>query len=540
MQAMKMKLILAALLAMFLGEAQAQVMQTGGGVTPQHLAMWAANNVIQDAAGAARTAQGLQPLELGLLAPPNTSGNPFPATASGTGPNGEIACLYDSPLGQAGHYMCFTPNIGGGVASIDIGPTGGGTNGSLQFLINGTKIAFPGPGNGTVVGPGTTTAGNVACWNNTLGTILADCGPGGTLAPLVPTQSLADNSTQSVNSAWVKGQGYLTTAAASVAPQGRLSLQSNNATPGNLGSGLTTIYYVGYVGNLVPVWNGSTNVLLTIGGGGNISDVVPATGAGIILPNNVVDVFAVNVSGTLTLCHATNGAGGGWASDSGGTNISRGSGYSAISRTPSGFYTNVNSLSNCFNGATNLGSIAANQATYLGTAYTTGSNTFTWNISTAASGGCLGTSAVTLGIWNYYNRLSYNLQCFDSGISYTYVSSVIRQARASSGNQIIYVKGVAEEQESVYLNGRVFVTGTSANTGMGLGVTATAFGTLSPTCVVPGGLVGGTNFCSGTVVNQLYSATGLTTIYRLEQGDGINPNTFDQNTNDSLGVIVKG
>lgn len=519
------------------GVAKAQVMQSGA-ITPQHLTMWAANNVALDAGGAARLAQGLQPFEIGIVAPPNGSGNPFPATASGGGPNGEIACLYDAPLGQAGHYLCFSPNLGSNTASIDFGSIGGGTVGSLQFIVNGTKIAIPGPGNGTVVGPISSTTGNVACWNNTVGSILADCGPGGLVTPLVPTQLTADNSTKAASTAFVKNQGYLTTSVVSFAPQGRLSLQS--AVPihnYNLGAGLSTIYYVDYAGALVPVWNGASNVLLTIGGG-NISDAVPNSGAGVINANQVVDVFGVSVSGVLTLCHATNGSGGGWASDAGGgSNTSRGTGYTALTRAVTGYLNNTNSIANCYNGATNLGPILANQATYLGTVYTTGAGTFTWNVTGINTGGCSGTAAIVLGIWNYYNRVELNVACVDSGANYTYTSSVVRQARGSVGNQIQYVKGVIEDADSSYLTNRSIANGTNAATVVGIGFTSTTFVGPDLPCTTPTGL----NVSIQCGVTPLLTQTplGLTTVYSLEQGDGTNANIFDSGNVNTIGLIVK-
>lgn len=518
--------------------AHAQVMQSGS-ITPQHLAMWAANNVVLDAGGAARLAIGLQPFEFGLVAPPNVSGNPFPSTAAGAGPNGENVCLYDAPLGQAGHYLCLSPNLGSNTASIDFGSVGGGATGSLQFLINGSKIAFPGAGTGTVVGPNTSAAADVACWNNTLGTILADCGPAGATAPLAPTQATADNSTRVATTAFVKNQGYLTTATAAFTPQGRLSFASGSPTPSNLGASLTTIYYNNYVGNLVPVWNGSSTVLLAIGGG-VISDAVPNSGAGVVLANNVVDIFGVNVGGVLTLCHATNGSGGGWASDTGGSNTNRGTGYTALNKASSGFLSNANALTNCFNGATNLGTIPANQATYLGTAYTIGNGLFTWNQFIVSSGGCSGSSAAVLGIWNYYNRIEYNLQCVDSGSPYTYTSATIRQARASSGNQLQYVKGVNEDQETIYVNGTVATTGSSARVNFGFGFSGSVFSGNSALCVTPSGIVGGGNVCSGSPIGIAFGVIGLETISNLEQGDGVNANTFDASSTNVIGVLIKG
>jgi hypothetical protein len=166
--------LLAYLVAGAGGEAAGQVFQQGG-VIPQHLTMWSTNNTVMDAGTAADRPQGLLPHELGLQAPPNKSGNPFPATATGTGPGGELACLWDSPIGTPGHYFCMSPNVGAGLASISVGSSSGGTPSSLQIVLNGTAYPFPGPPGG-VLGPSTTVVGDAASWNNTSGTLLADSG----------------------------------------------------------------------------------------------------------------------------------------------------------------------------------------------------------------------------------------------------------------------------------------------------------------------------------------------------------------------------
>ena len=61
--------------------------------------------------------------------------------------------------------------------------------------------------------------------------------------------------------------------------------------------------------------------------------------------------------------------GGGWASDTSGTNTTRGLGYMQLDRVTRPYITNKNSISNCFNAANNYGPVSANQATYLGTVY---------------------------------------------------------------------------------------------------------------------------------------------------------------------------
>lgn len=44
------------------------------------------------------------------------------------------------------------------------------------FNVGGTNYAFPGPGNGDVLGPPSAISGHVACYNSSSGTLLSDCG----------------------------------------------------------------------------------------------------------------------------------------------------------------------------------------------------------------------------------------------------------------------------------------------------------------------------------------------------------------------------
>jgi hypothetical protein len=147
--------------------AAGQVQQKGG-VVPQHLPMWFNNQAIQDAGIAGRMPQGSQPIELGLIAPPNATGAQYPAVGTGHGPNGENFCDYDVPSTVPGHYFCLSANVGGN-GQIAFGSVGGGTPAGLNFLLNGVSYPFPFLGSGNVLGPSPApAAGNIAAWNGGL------------------------------------------------------------------------------------------------------------------------------------------------------------------------------------------------------------------------------------------------------------------------------------------------------------------------------------------------------------------------------------
>lgn len=117
--------------------------------------MWTTNGVVQDAGPA--TAGSLT--ELGI-------------TKNG----GYGFCLNDLPVSsQTGyHQLCLGANVlGGGIIAYN--PFGGAAPQPFTFLLNGTSYQFPFALSG-VVGPSTSIVANLACWNNTTGSLLADCG----------------------------------------------------------------------------------------------------------------------------------------------------------------------------------------------------------------------------------------------------------------------------------------------------------------------------------------------------------------------------
>ncbi|HTW52532.1 MAG TPA: hypothetical protein VME45_11660 [Stellaceae bacterium] len=317
-----------------------------------------------------------------------------------------------------------------------------------------------------------------------------------------------------------------------VPPQGRLTLASHTPVLTTSTTGQSTIYYDAYKGNEVPVYNGANDVLLTIGSN-EISDVLEASGAGEVLSGGVFDEWAISVSGTLTLCHATNGSGGGWAGDTGGTNNARGTGYSALDNHTRSYLTNKNAIADCYNGSTNEGSVAANEATYLGSFYTTANGQTGVNFGGSASGGLAG----FFYLWNYYNRVLVAARVIDSGASYTYSSATVRQARTLYGNQVSFVLGVQEDSVSAVDNSDTVPSATNAETLFGFGLdTTTAFS--SQPVLVESPVSGGINDARADTATFSPSA-GVHALAALQKSDGANANTFDYYSSDELDVTVR-
>jgi hypothetical protein len=184
-----------------------------------------------------------------------------------------------------------------------------------------------------------------------------------------------------------------------IQPQGRLTLQTGAPVMTASVVGQTLYYDCYHGGNLVPVYNGTADVLLPIAGC-EISTTLQASGIGLIANNDIFDVWAINVGGVLALCVATNGvAGQGWSGDSSGSLTARGSTYTKLNTFTRGYITNDQTITNCYQGATQRGPIAANQATFLGTFWSGPAGNASYTPSPA-----LGTASC-LCLWNAYNQV---------------------------------------------------------------------------------------------------------------------------------------
>ncbi len=222
-------------------------------------------------------------------------------------------------------------------------------------------------------------------------------------------------------------------------PGGRLTLTSGTPVMTATQANAATIFYdCFHGGNRVPIYNGTIDLSLPIGSC-EISTALQSSGTGVVNSGGVFDVWAVNVASTLTLCVATNGSGGGWASDTLGSNTARGTGYSQLDTTTRPQITNANALTNCYNGNSNKGTIAANQGTYLGTVYTSSAGQVSWvlgqlNVSTS----------VLLGVWNAYNRVDVATG-MSSATAIFANGGATQQAAGDATFKDQYVVGIAED-----------------------------------------------------------------------------------------------
>lgn len=213
-------------------------------------------------------------------------------------------------------------------------------------------------------------------------------------------------------------------------PQGRLTLTTGTPVMVADVTTTSTVYYTPYVGNQVPIYNGTT--------------FTPQTFSEMTLtlnnPNHVInsnyDVFAAVNSGTLSVC-----TGPAWTSDTG-----RGTGAATtqLSRVL-GLWTNTVSMT-CRNGASTF-TVAAGFGTYVGTFRTTG--TVADTIWTAAPAAAAGGGNSRLYLWNAYNRVPTTAVSKDSTDSWTYTTATIRSADNNVANRITAVFGLNEDAVSV-------------------------------------------------------------------------------------------
>ncbi len=169
---------------------------------------------------------------------------------------------------------------------------------------------------------------------------------------------------------------------------------------------------------------------------------------------------------------ASGGGGGGWSSDTGGSNTARGTGYSQLDTTTRPYITNKNTITHCYNAATDYGSLSANRATYLATICTdaaaNGVVSFTYGSSAAGGGGA------RFCVWNAYNRVTVATMVQDSNASWTYaVANTWRAADNSATSRVTMVNGLNEDGVQANYMG-VGSNGAATTMFAGIGVDATA------------------------------------------------------------------
>jgi hypothetical protein len=248
---------------------------------------------------------------------------------------------------------------------------------------------------------------------------------------------------------FTEGQNFIGT---QVMPQGRLTLTSGTPILNADVSAATAVYYTPYIGNLVPVNNGTlfqmrtfAELTLTLQSNSNYA------------ASAIYDVFVFDSSGTITV-----GIGPAWSTATAGSGArGTGAGTTELQRV-NGIWTNKNSMT-----ARNAGStytVPANQGTYVGSISMDGTN---GQVSCHVTYG----QSRKFGVWNAYNRMPIIMQMGDGTASWSYNSATVRQSNAAAGNTIAAFMGLPEEITQVTFNQRV--NGATNNASFGIGVNVT-------------------------------------------------------------------
>lgn len=292
-------------------------------------------------------------------------------------------------------------------------------------------------------------------------------------------------------------------------PQGYLTPTSNTPVITGDVTAATSLYYTPYLGNMIPIYNG-TNLVQT-----TFTQTQCTLTAGAQASAGIYDVYGFLNSGTFTVGFSpTWSAGTSGSVTAGSCARGTGAGGTALTRV-NGILTNTVSMT-VNNGATTY-SVAASQGTYLGSIYVN---------ATAGQLNCyraFGQSRVW-GIWNAYNRVPVILQAGDSTASWAYNTGTIRESNGGTTNLAIGFCGLAEEEIAVRFNQYAsLVTGGADTISIGIGVNATnAFTGMS-------GSFNGSVVTVGSTMAATYiapPALGINSFNCCELGNASGTNTF--------------
>lgn len=226
------------------------------------------------------------------------------------------------------------------------------------------------------------------------------------------------------------------TSSAAFVPQGRLTLSSSLPVLTGDATAQGTVYYLPYVGQKVPVYNGNIFSAYDIGAAG-LSIVLDSNAAhgGYQQSGKNFDLFLFINAGVLTL-----GTGPAWSTDT-----ARGTGVGTTQiNMVNGLWVNTVIMNAKIDATATIVNVAASSGLYVGTLRATANGQTGMSFKPAAAAG--GTNNI-LGLYNAYNRLRISGMSRDNTASWTDTAATWRGMNTSASNRISWVDGL--QQSSV-------------------------------------------------------------------------------------------
>jgi hypothetical protein len=265
-------------------------------------------------------------------------------------------------------------------------------------------------------------------------------------------------------------------------PQGRLCLVTATPIPAADVSAGSAVYYTPYIGNQIPIYDGSQFNLQTF------AELTLSMNAN-HLASQLYDIFVWLESSVVTI-----GTGPAWNTATAGSGArGTGAGTTQISRQ-GGIWVNTVEIT-ARNGATTY-TVAANKGTYVGTIVMDGTNA---QISQHVN---VGQSRLP-GPWNAYNRKPRTLKVTDATGTWTYGTNTIRASNGDSNNKAMILRGLPEDNVGCEFRqlARVLENTTTGQVDIGIGVNSTT---------VFSGLVGCAAYGANSAATDVTSgATGV-------------------------------
>ena len=271
--------------------------------------------------------------------------------------------------------------------------------------------------------------------------------------PTAPTATAGDNDTSIATTAFVT-TALAATAASPTMPQGRLTLVTATPVMTTTNISKTTVFYTPYFGNLIPIYNGTSMVMTSIGAEISVATSDTTKSPAAIGASKVNDWFVWNDSGTVRVGHGPD-----WTNDT-----TRSAGTALVM---------VNGI--LLNNAAITNGPAASRGTYVGTTRSQADSTLYWQFGATAAAGTPG----IFGLWNMYNRRSFSSFTADSADTWSYaVNGTWRAANGNATMRCTLLMGLQEDPvQAIYVGVGQAGTGTTQVTGVGLDTTTSFNGT---------------------------------------------------------------